>query len=130
MLWQGTGSKDYRQGEMLKMEDGRQIISETYKVIRGIAEELEQLKKDSPEASLSDVEQYIESSLSWAKRCLNKVWLRSSEGTQLAKGCLDAANELKAKAANPASALEEAINLSAKLESLARIIATKASVMT
>ena len=112
------------------MEDGRQVISETYKVIRGIVEGLEQVKKDSPETSFTEVEKYIESSLGWAKKCLNKVWLRSSEGTQLAKGCLDVANELKAKATNPASALEEAINLSSLLESLAKIIATKASVMT
>jgi len=106
------------------MEDGRQIIAETYKVIKTLAEEMEKQKTDP------DLEKYIESSLTWAKKCLNKVWLRSKDGTDLARGCLSAANDLKDKLDDQAAALDAAVNLSVQLESLARTIASKASVMT
>lgn len=112
------------------MEDGRKIIDETYQVIKGIADGLDEKKQNYSEEVFSGLEQDINDSLNWAKKCRNKVWLRSKEGTDLATGCLEAAKQLQENLENTNAAADAASSLLLKLEALAKIIATKASVMT
>ncbi|MBW8382511.1 MAG: hypothetical protein K0M69_08345 [Youngiibacter sp.] len=111
------------------MSDGREIIDETYKLIKGIAESLDGSKESYSDENYAELSETISSSVDWAKKCRNKVWLRSKEGTDLAQGCFDSASALKEEIGSTA-ALEGAASLNYKLESLAKIIATKASVMT
>lgn len=112
------------------MDDGRVIIDETYKIIKGIADNLEEKKGSFAESAFASLKKDVEDSLSWAKKCRNKVWLRSKEGTDMAQGCFDAANALKEKLDNAVTLSDESFALVLKLENLAKIIATKASVMT
>lgn len=112
------------------MDDGRVIIDETYKIIKGIADTLEGKKDNFTEDIFKSLKNDVNESLNWAKKCRNKVWLRSKEGTDLAQGCLDAANQLNNKLENNEVLSNESYALLMKLESLAKIIATKASVMT
>ncbi len=112
------------------MSDGRQIIDEVYRVVKGISEKMETKKSIYPDDVFASTTQDVEASLTWAKKCRNKVWLRSKEGTDLAAGCLNAANGLKEKLDDTSSAPGAASELLIKLETLAKIIATKASVMT
>ena len=111
------------------MSDGREIIDEAYKLVKGIAESLEAFKESYSAEHYTELSESISGSVDWAKKCRNKVWLRSKEGTDLAQGCLDAAAALNESLGKSAS-LDEAASLNYKLESLAKIIATKASVMT
>ena len=112
------------------MADGREIIEETYKIVVAISDGLGDLKPTYPEELFGGLEGSTASCLKWAKLCRGKVWLRSAEGTGLAQGCLDVAKELKANLGQPAAASEAAAALSSQLESLARLIATKAQVLT
>lgn len=111
------------------MSDGREIIDETYKLVKGTLESLEGFKESYSEEHYAELLETITGSVEWAKKCRNKVWLRSKEGTDLAQGCLNAAvalNEVMGKS----ESLDGAASLNYKLESLAKVIATKASVMT
>lgn len=112
------------------MSDGRQIIDETYQIIKGIAEQLGEKKQNFADDVFAKLEGNVGASLTWAKKCRNSVWLRSKEGTDLAAGCQESANLLKESLSDPTAATDAAISLLSKLDSLARIIATKASVMT
>lgn len=112
------------------MDDGRVIIDETYKIIKGIADTLEEKKDNYSVEVFTSLKNDVNESLNWAKKCRNKVWLRSKEGTDLAQGCLDAANQLNGKLESNEVLSDESYALFMKLESLAKIIATKASVMT
>ena len=112
------------------MTDGREIIEEAYKIIMGVSGGLGELKGSYSEEAFAEFEESIGSCLKWAKLCRNKVWLRTGEGIDRARTCLDAANRLKANLGVPAAASEAAAELSSQLESLARIIATKAQVIT
>lgn len=111
------------------MSDGREIIDETYKTAKSIAESLEGLKGSYSDEHYTELSETIAGAVEWAKKCRNKVWLRSKEGTDLAQGCFDSANALKDELGT-AAALDGAASLNYKLESLAKVIATKASVMT
>ena len=112
------------------MTDGREIIEEAYKVIMGVSGGLGDLKGSYSEEAFVEFEESIGSCVKWAKLCRNKVWLRTGEGIERAQPCLDAANRLKANVANPDAANDAASDLSSQLETLARIIATKAQVIT
>ena len=112
------------------MADGREIIEEAYKIITGISHGLGELKGIYSEEAFAEFEESIGSCVKWAKLCRNKVWLRTGEGIERAQPCLDAANRLKANVANPDAANDAASDLSSQLETLARIIATKAQVIT
>lgn len=112
------------------MSDGRIIIDDTYKVIKGISEELESKKANFSEDAFAKLAEDVDASLTWAKKCRNKVWLRSLEGTDLATGCFEAANKLKEDLDGGKANADAASGLLNKLDALARIIATKASVMT
>jgi hypothetical protein len=108
------------------MSDGRQIINETYKIIKEVSEELEGQKDNRFE----DLKKDVGVCLKWAQKCQNKVWLRSKEGTDLAQGCRDEAEKLKKHLTDASVAPEAALDLSMQLESLAKIIASKATVLT
>ena len=108
------------------MNDGRQIINETYKIIKEVSGELEGQRDNH----FKDLNKDIGVCLKWAQKCQNKVWLRSKEGTDLAQGCKDEAEKLKKHLTDGSVALEAALDLSMQLESLAKIIASKATVLT
>ena len=112
------------------MADGREMIEEAYKIITGIADGVGDLKGRYSEEAFSEFEASIGSSLKWVKLCRNKVWLRTGEGIERAQGCLAAAQRMKADLGNPAAASEAAADLSSQLEALARIISTKAQIIT
>jgi hypothetical protein len=48
----------------------------------------------------------------------------------MAQGCRDAAQRLQDSLAEPAAAIDEAADLASQLERLARLLATKSTVMT
>jgi hypothetical protein len=108
------------------MNDGRQIINETYKIIKEVIGELEGQRDNHFEELNKDVGVCLK----WAQKCQNKVWLRSKEGTDLAQGCKDEAEKLKKHLNDGSVAIEAALDLSMQLESLAKIIANKATVLT
>jgi DNA polymerase III sliding clamp (beta) subunit (PCNA family) len=112
------------------MSDGRDIITITYKTVKEISSELDSRREVFTESNFNELKKEVDESLNWAKKCRNKVWLRSKEGTDLAQGCLNVVNELKENMDDGSKAAELAFNLKYKLESLAKIISTKASVMT
>ena len=112
------------------MSDGRQIIDETYNILKEVPAALESQKAAYEGGVYETLRGTVESSLEWAKKCRNKVWLRSKEGTDLAQGCLDYAKELSSSLGQPEKATDAAYSLLYKLEGLAKIISTKASVMT
>ena len=112
------------------MADGRQIINETNKIVKEVSEKLEAVKGKYSEEDFSTLKADVDASLKWVKKCKNKVWLRSKEGTDLARGCLKEAEKLKGGLEDVSTTREAATSLSMQLESLAKIIASKASVMT
>ncbi len=112
------------------MSDGRDIMKETYKIIKKISAEFDSKKEDFSDEKFESTKKELEESLKWAKKNRNSVWLRTAEGTGLAQGCLDEAEKLQEVVDDEKKAADKALDLKIKLESLAKIIATKASVMT
>jgi len=112
------------------MSDGRDIMKNTYKIIKKISDELELKKENFSDEKYESVKKELEESLKWAKKNRNSVWLRTAEGAGLAQGCLDVSKELEEKIDDEEEAADKALDLKIKLESLAKIISTKASVMT
>jgi hypothetical protein len=112
------------------MSDGRDIMKETYKIIKNLFGEFESKKEDFSDEKYESVKKELEESLKWAKKNRNSVWLRTAEGTGLAQGCLEEVKKLEEKIDDEKEAANKALDLKIKLESLAKIIATKASVMT
>lgn len=112
------------------MSDGRDIINQAYSTLKEIADVMDLAKENFSDKNFQEYKKEFDESLAWAKKCRNKVWLRSKEGTDLAQGCLDAINELKENTDDENKAVQLSFNVKYKLESLAKIIATKASVMT
>lgn len=112
------------------MSDGREIIAQTYTALKEIASTFDSKKEEFSEKDYRELKKEVDEALIWAKKCRNKVWLRSKEGTDLALGCLNTVKELEESINDGSKASEIAFNIKYKLESLAKIIATKASVMT
>lgn len=112
------------------MADGRDYIEEAYRSISAISEGMGAQKEAYPEGAFADFEAGVAGSLKWAKVCRGKVWLRTGEGTAMASSCLDTANELKANLGEPSAAAESALTLTSQLEALARVLASKAQVIT
>jgi hypothetical protein len=105
-------------------------VEEAYQVVVWVAGERDGLQGTYSAEELTELDSVIASCAKWAKLCRGKVWLRSAEGTARSEGCLVAASELKTNIGKPAAAIDAAIDLSSQLESLARVIATKAQVIT
>lgn len=112
------------------MSDGRDIMKETYKIIKKISGEIDSKKGNYSDEKFETIKKELEESLNWAKKNRNSVWLRTAEGTGLAQGCLDEAKILEENIDDEKEAVGKTLDLKIKLESLAKIIATKASVMT
>lgn len=112
------------------MADGRQLIEETRDILLDVS-----ARTGDPEGTYTDeeraeLERYLEDGRKWVKLCRKKVWLRGQEGTGRAQACLDVAVKLQNSLAEAAVAVEAAADLSQRLDSLARLIATKAQVLT
>lgn len=112
------------------MADGRQHIEDTRTIILETAAGLDNLEDSYSEEEFAEFEEYLEDAQKWVQMCRRKVWLRGQEGTAMAQGCLDAANQLQAHINEPSIAVEALADLSFKLESLARVLATKSQVLT
>ncbi len=112
------------------MADGRQHIEDTRAIILEVAAGMDGFKDTMSDDEFAEFETYINSAQEWVKMCRRKVWLRGQEGTAKAQRCLDTAQELQASLDQPAQAVDAAGDLSAELESLARILATKSQVLT
>jgi len=112
------------------MTDGRQLIEDTRAIILEIAAGLDSLKEPFSDDEFAEFEMYLESAQKWVKLCRKKVWLRGKEGTDMAQGCLEAAERLQASLDDPEAAIDAMAEVSSKLESLARVISTKSQVLT
>jgi hypothetical protein len=112
------------------MADGRQHIEDTRAIILEAAAGLDDLKGTFSEDEFDEFETYLESAQKWVELCRRKVWLRGQEGTAMAQGCLDSANQLQAAIKEPDDAIEAVAEVSYRLESLARVLSTKSQVLT
>jgi hypothetical protein len=112
------------------MADGRTIIEDVRGIIQEVSNGLDDLKETFSDAQFSELEGYVEASSKWVKLCRKKVWLRGKQGTDMAQECLDAATELRASLDDPPAAIDACADLAQQLEVLARLIATKAQVLT
>ena len=114
----------------MTVADGRESIEDAYKIITSAADGLGDLKGRYSKEAFAEFEASIGSCQKWVKLCRNKVWLRTGEGIDRAQSCLEAAQRMQADLNNPAAANEAAADLSSQLETLARIISTKAQIIT
>lgn len=112
------------------MTDGRQLIEDTRAIILEVAAGLDGLKGAFSDDEFAEFEMYLESAQKWVNLCRKKVWLRGKEGTDMAQGCLEAAERLQASLDDPEAAIDAMAEVSSKLESLARVISTKSQVLT
>ncbi len=112
------------------MSDGRDVINQTYKAVKEISTNMEAVRSKFSDQEFESFKIEITECVTWAKKCRNKVWLRSKEGTDLAQGCLNAVEAIETEIQNGAEGLQAAETAKFKLESLAKVISTKASVMT
>jgi hypothetical protein len=110
--------------------DGREIIEQAYEILAQVSGKTEELKGSYSEDEQVELTEILAGADKWVGLCRRKVWLRGKEGTDLAQGCLDAANRLQSSLGQPADAIEAAADLSARAEALARIISTKSQVLT
>ena len=112
------------------MADGRQHIEDTYTIIQKASGRIGDLEDTYSADELAELQIYLESAEKWVKLCRRKVWLRGQEGTAMAQGCLDSANRLEIALDDPEAGVDTMAELSAKLESLARVLSTKSQVLT
>ena len=112
------------------MADGRQHIEDARTIILEVAAKLDGLKDSISADEYAEFELYMTDAQKWVNMCRRKVWLRGKEGTDKAQRCLDTAQDLQASLDQPAVAVDAAGDLSAQLESLARILATKSQTLT
>lgn len=112
------------------MANGMEIIEQVHGIIDEQGQALDGLRGTFPDEALAQFTATMESAAKWVKLCRRKVWLRGKQGTEMAQGCLDAANRLIAAMDNPAAANEAAADLAGRLEELARLLATKVQVLT
>lgn len=115
------------------MADGRDLIEQAYQIITELAGKGDSLVKGFGQEQAEEFKTELEAAVKWVKLCRDKVWLRGKQGTDMAQECLDSANRLKAGLADPAdaaAAVEAVADLSLRLETLARLIASKVQVLT
>ena len=112
------------------MADGRQHIEDTRAIILEVAAGMDGIMETMSDDEYTEFEMYINSAQDWVESCRKKVWLRGQEGTAKAQRCLDTAQELQGSLHQPTKAVDAAGDLSAQLESLARVLATKSQTLT
>jgi hypothetical protein len=110
--------------------DGRDLIEEAYALLTQVKGKAEELKAGYSADEFTELSEILQGADKWVGLCRRKIWLRGKEGTDLAQGCLDVAKQLAAAMARPTEAIEAAADLSARSESLARLISTKSQVLT
>lgn len=112
------------------MADGRELIEQAYQIITELASKGDSLVKDLADDQADEFKTEMDAAVKWVKLCRDKVWLRGKQGTDMAQECLESANRLKAAIADPAAMVEAVADLSLRLETLARLIASKVQVLT
>lgn len=115
------------------MADGRELIEQAYQIITELAGKGDGLVKGLAEDQAEEFKAEMEAAVKWVKLCRDKVWLRGKQGTDMAQECLESANRLKAgleDKIDAAAAVEAVADLSLRLETLARLIASKVQVLT
>ncbi|OQB24653.1 MAG: hypothetical protein BWY10_02597 [Chloroflexi bacterium ADurb.Bin180] len=112
------------------MADGRELIEEVVAVLGELPERVGAVEGPYTADQRAELDEILESANKWAGMCRKKQWLRGAEGTGMAQGCLDAARRLRGSLDQPTVAIEHAADVAAQLERLARLLATKSTVMT
>ena len=112
------------------MADGRELIEQAYQIITELASKGDSLVKDLADDQADEFKTEMDAAVKWVKLCRDKVWLRGKQGTDMAQEGLESANRLKAAIADPAAMVEAVADLSLRLETLARLIASKVQVLT
>lgn len=111
------------------MEDGRVLVKEALQIIHGIADNLQGIKDNFAGGDFPAFEADVMKSLDWTKKCQNKVWLRSAEGSNMAEDVLDAAKQLQDHVNSP-DVNEKASTYFQKIEHLGKELSYKVSYMT
>lgn len=112
------------------MADGRESIEQIIVILGQVPAQVEPVAGVYSADQRTELDEILESATKWAGMCRKKQWLRGLEGTSMAQGCLDAAQRLQVSLGEPAVAIDDAADLSSQLERLARLVATKSTVMT
>lgn len=112
------------------MADGRELIEEIVVILGQLPGQLKAVEGSYSADERAEMDEILVSANKWVGMCRKKVWLRGAEGTGMAQSCLDAAHRMEDSLGSPAAAIEEAADLSSQAERLARLVATKSSVMT
>jgi len=110
--------------------DGRELIEEIVVILGQLPAQVEPVAGAYSADQRVELDEILAGANKWVGMCRKKQWLRGVEGTGMAQGCLDAAKRLQSATDTPATAIDEAADLSSQLERLARLVATKSTVMT
>ena len=112
------------------MADGRDLIEEAYKIVTELTGSLDGVIASFSADAAKEYKSELEAAMKWAKLCRDKVWLRGKQGTDMAQDCLSSAKRLQESLTDAAAAIEGVADLSLRLETLARLIASKVQVLT
>lgn len=112
------------------MADGRDLIEQIVVILGKLPGQMEGVAGSYSDDQREELDEILASANKWVGMCRRKQWLRGMEGTKMAQGCLDAAQRMQASLADPATAIDEAASLASQSETLARLVATKSTVMT
>jgi hypothetical protein len=110
--------------------DGREMIEEVVVILGQLPAQVGAVADGYSADQRIELDEILEGAVKWVGMCRKKQWLRGVEGSGLAQGCLDAAKRLQDSVDTPDTAIDEAADLSSQLEKLARLVATKSTVMT
>jgi len=110
--------------------DGRELIEEVVGILGRLPDQLQAVEGSYSPDERTEMDEILEGANKWVGMCRKKQWLRGAEGSGMAQGCLDAAKRLEGSLGNPAEAIEDAADVCSQLERLARLVATKSTVMT
>lgn len=112
------------------MADGREYIEQIVAILGELPPQVDAVADSYSEDQRVELDEILEGAVKWVGMCRKKQWLRGVEGTGMAQGCLEAARRLQSSLADPPTAIDEAADLTSQLETLARLVATKSTVMT
>jgi hypothetical protein len=110
--------------------DGREVIEEVVVILGQLPAQVDAVAASYSADERTELDEILAGANKWVAMCRKKQWLRGAEGTGMAQGCRDAAQRLQAGLDEPATAIDEAGDLTSQLERLARLLATKSTVMT
>jgi hypothetical protein len=110
--------------------DGRELIEEVVAILGQLPDQLQAVEGSYSADERTEMDEILAGADKWVGMCRKKQWLRGAEGTGMAHGCLDVAKRLQGSLGNPTAAIDDAADLASQLERLARLLATKSTVMT